>query len=140
MILLACTLIAVIDGDTLKADCNNAACWRYCMRVEHTIRIANIDAPEYTTCPTEAEASKDALHALLMNSVSGAAFNAEMLYNDRHGRSVSVLISDGLPEGDDDISATARVSIGDEMVRLGFAKSWKHSEDGKLLEPKPRGC
>ena len=137
MILLACTLISITDGDTFKAGCFSADCNRYCVEQEYKVRIANIDAPEFKTCPKEAVEAKVALTAYLPEN---KRFTVQSLYTDRYGRIVGVVIGDMPPYDEDDLSAGGDANIGELMMARGFAKSWQHSDTGKALEPRPKGC
>lgn len=137
MILLTCALLSITDGDTFKASCYLDECRRYCLETEYTVRIANIDAPETKKCPKEAAEAKFALTQYLPEN---KRFTVQKLYHDRYGRVVGVVIGDMPPYDEDDLSAGGPANIGEVMVARGFAKSWKHDEKGKPLEPRPKGC
>lgn len=133
---LICVLVAVIDGDTFDARCRNDTVARFHVEQQKRIRIANIDAPEKRDCVMEHTDSKNALELLLKGDI-----RVQGLYEDRYGRIVGIVTAKNIPDpNQDDMSMSADVNVGDEMIELGRAKSWRHDDKGKALEPKPEGC
>ena len=110
--ILACALIAVIDGDTLDAACPHRL----------RIRLANIDAPEARACPLEAASAKRALFWLAQGNL--AVFP---LYQDRYGRTVAHV-------------STASRDLGAALVATGHARPWPHDNRGRALAPRPEEC
>lgn len=112
-LILICTLISVTDGDTLRAACPQ----------ETRIRIANIDAPETDLCPYEADRATRTLRVL----VQGDTLTVRPLYTDRYGRTVATIEAQG-------------ADIGQSLITTGAAQPWPHSDRGRALTKKPRGC
>lgn len=111
---ILCTLIRIVDGDTLHAACPEPV----------IVRIANIDAPELDKCPRDAARSADTLARLLTGT-----FAVHPLYVDRWGRAVATVTTRGQ-------------DVGQVMLDTGAAKEWPHTNKGKAREPRPkwRGC
>lgn len=110
---LACTLLSVTDGDTIKANCGGQTV---------RIRIADIDAPERDTCPRQWAAARDAMTRLATGPLA-----VTPRYQDRYDRTVA------------DVTAQAR-DLGRAMVATGTARPWPHNARGKAMTPRPRGC
>lgn len=111
-LILICTLISVTDGDTLRAACPQ----------EIRIRIANIDAPEVDACPGPAARATEALRTLAQGPLT-----VRPLYTDRYGRTVATIEAQG-------------ADIGQSLITTGAAQPWPHSDRGRALTKKPRGC
>jgi micrococcal nuclease len=106
----ALALISITDGDTFRCG-------------QTRIRIANIDAPDYRTCPAQATEAESYLRAI----IDDGTVTYEPLYHDRYGRTV------------------ANVWIGTtnaatQLLHSGHAHPWPHSATGRALTDRPKGC
>lgn len=117
--LLLCLVIAISDGDTLKARCGEPGAYE-----QVTIRLAEIDAPEKGQA--FGQRSKEALSALCFGSQ--AAIRPVTL--DRYGRTVARVECKGLDASSD-------------QVRKGMAWRFvRYSKDASMqpLEDAARGA
>jgi endonuclease YncB( thermonuclease family) len=107
--LVLCLVVAISDGDTLKARCGEPGSYE-----QVTVRLAEIDAPEKSQA--FGQRSKEALSALCFGIQAG--IRAVTL--DRYGRTVARVECKGL-----DASL--------EMVRQGMAWRFvRHSRDPEM--------
>lgn len=97
-----CLIVAITDGDTLKARCGTEGAYE-----QITVRLAEIDSPEHKQA--FGTRAKDALGALCHETEATITSQAK----DRYGRTVARVVCNGK-----DVNA--------EMVRLGMA--WAYSK------------
>lgn len=103
---LVCLVVAIVDGDTLKVRCGEAA--------QQTVRIAQIDAPEKGQ--PWAEQSRQALAGLCFK----VAAEVQVAGSDRYGRTVAAVSCGG-------------VDAGKAQVQAGMAWAFTRYKPGRML-------
>ncbi len=111
--IFACFVVAVIDGDTLRASCPQIV----------RVRLADVDAPDRDCPALRAEATA----RLAQLAPPGARVTVSVRYADRWGRAVADVTSDA---GD----------LGTAMVAAGMARRWPHDSNGRALAQREDWC
>ncbi|MDF2463616.1 MAG: hypothetical protein K0Q43_1851 [Ramlibacter sp.] len=127
--LLLCLVVAISDGDTLKARCGEPGAYE-----QVTVRLAEIDAPEKRQA--FGRRSKEALSALCFGSQ--AAIQPVTL--DRYGRTVARVECKGQDAGSEQV----RMGMAWRFVRYSKDASFQPLEDaarearmGLWADPEP---